>query len=166
MLKRIINVLKGGPGSGHFDHPGRPPEVGGSAPSRGGGSAGKGGKGKGKDGKKTPKLSSESKKKIKANQAIKNVERVKDRIDEVRAEVKSGGRDNKGRFVSTGRRLQEAASKIGASDVKAEVNRVVQRVSSKITPGDVKGSAVSINAGLNDLNQLANVILQRAKEIV
>lgn len=32
-LKKVSHILKGGPGSGHFAHDGRPPEWGGSAPS-------------------------------------------------------------------------------------------------------------------------------------
>ena len=50
-MKQIIKLLKGGPGSGNFDHAGRPGEIGGSGE---GGSGSGSGSGSGGSGRKSP----------------------------------------------------------------------------------------------------------------
>lgn len=166
-LEKIINLLKGGPGSGHFNHPGRPPEVGGSAPSGGGGGGGKSG------GSKKPKqrLSGESRKKIQANHAVSIATGVREKIKEGR---KADGRDANSRFVSAAGKLEVAAEKIGATKL-AERARAAAKIGSRQTPSKPSGGSrqggKGTPAGLpssawGDLDRLVVDILQRAKQIV
>lgn len=146
-LKDIAKVLKGGQGSGHFSHPGRPPEVGGSAPSGGGGAE-----------QKVPKS---TKVRNKARQAKNTAEAAAKKAKEYQEQVKDGslgGRDAKGRFVSLGNKVKTAANKIGDTTSAKKADKIIQRHSQR--------SASSGNwspAAFGELGDLAVQVLQRAQ---
>lgn len=180
-MKYLLKFLKGGPGSGHYDHPGRPGEVGGSAPSSGGGGKGSKGKGKGKapraGGKKTGDGGS-SKKHAKANvkEAVAEIGRGKEAL----AEAKPGQRgfdqrmrNARGRFTGAAMQVEDAIANM-PEDLQNKYEQKLLNAERKARPGNIAGpresvehqQKVRLTSAFRDLESLAVKILRDAKSVV
>lgn len=173
-MRRLLELLKGGPGSGNHGHGGRPGEVGGSTSSGGGG--GKGGKGNGGKGKKTsdgPKEYKHSAKEVKAySKEIKSeVAKGKEALAGIGGEMPSHVynarmKGAKGRFTGAAQIAQDAIDGLPNGAAKFKLDEKLERAYNKASSGTMGREHESLKSAFNVLDKLAVEILQRVKTIV
>ena len=177
-MRRLLELLKGGPGSGNHGHGGRPGEVGGSTSSGGGGGGnGKGGGKKGKPGKKTGDEAGHPGKGASLKGIQSNASEARSEASKGKAELvgintlveNSPGFNHKmkkvkGRFTGAAEQMQDAIDQLPPGPKRDNFDEKLERVYGKASSVPLGREKEVFGQAFNSLDQLAVQIIQHPKK--